>query len=188
MTQFRKTKKKTYIRHNGELFITSNFWADRTITPVNLTEMKDQQVEAINSTYGWEEIGEYASIEEAYFAWVGIEMKRKEDRLSESAALKEKYEAKRAAEWAAIKDLAVIPATVDNIRIVLNHLNGSNWGGWNLPKMSIGYSAHQYDCDGIMAATITLDKPISCEDMGITNQKKFMVGGKSGHLVKYQRL
>jgi hypothetical protein len=95
---------------------------------------------------------------------------------------------KAAAEWDSIKNLDVIPATVDNIRIVLRHLNSMNWGVWDLPKLSISYSAHQYDCDGVQASTITLDKPISCDDYGIKNERFFKTGGRAGHLNKYQSI
>ena len=82
----------------------------------------------------------------------------------------------------------VIPATVDNIGIILRHLNSQNWGLWKLPALSIGYSAHQYDCDGKQATTITLDKPISDDDYNIKRERRFKVGGKRGHLSKYQAL
>jgi hypothetical protein len=58
-----------------------------------------------------------------------------------------------------------------------------NWGAWQLPKMSIGYSAHQYDCDGQQASTITLDKPIDYYGEKVS---KFKVGGGRLHLTKYK--
>ena len=90
--------------------------------------------------------------------------------------------------WERLSKLDVIPATVENIKIVLTHLNEQNWGNWDLPRLSIGYSAHQYDCDGKIASTIKLDKPISDPEYGIENETMFKVGGKKGHLTKYQRL
>jgi len=81
----------------------------------------------------------------------------------------------------AIKDLEVIPSTIENIRTVLLHLNSSNWGGWKLPKMSISYSAAQFDCDGVQASTMKLDSAVE-------GSKMFKVGGKNGHLSKYTRL
>ncbi|MDA3906505.1 MAG: hypothetical protein PF484_10565 [Bacteroidales bacterium] len=77
--------------------------------------------------------------------------------------------------------MEIIPSTLENIKIVLQILNLQNWGTWKLPKMSIGYSAHQYDCDGKIASTIKFDFPIDGET-------KFKVGGKNGHLNHYQPL
>ncbi|NCB07162.1 MAG: hypothetical protein EOM73_03245 [Bacteroidia bacterium] len=100
----------------------------------------------------------------------------------------EKQEAEEEAEWNELAALPVIPATVPNIRKVLRHLNKQNWGSWTLPALSIGYSAHQYDCDGRIATTITLDQPISDEESGIINETRFSIGGKRGHLNRYQSL
>lgn len=57
-----------------------------------------------------------------------------------------------------------------------------------MPAMTIGYSAHQYDCEGYLATTIKLDELLSDEKLGITNETMFKVGGKRGHLNKYIRL
>lgn len=75
-----------------------------------------------------------------------------------------------------------IPTTLENLSLVLNFLNEQNWGTWNLPAMSIAYSANQYDCDGSTATTITLDVPILVDGEKI---KKFKTGGRRGHLDKY---
>jgi hypothetical protein len=77
--------------------------------------------------------------------------------------------------------LDVIPTTLDNIAIVLRYLNKQNWGTWHLPALSIPYSAHQYDCDGVVATTITLDRPVD-------GSKKFKIGGKRGHLMNFRML
>lgn len=92
-------------------------------------------------------------------------------------------------DWESIKDdLNPIPATVDNIRIVLRHLNSLNWGLWQLPNLGINYSANQYDCDGKQATTIKLDEPVSDPERGIENQTMFQTGAPRGYLVNYQRL
>jgi len=71
----------------------------------------------------------------------------------------------------------------ENIRRILLYLNSMNWGVWQLPKMTCGYSAHQYDCDGHQASTITLDEPIDYCGEKVT---KFKVGGGRLHLTKYK--
>lgn len=81
-----------------------------------------------------------------------------------------------------------IPATVDNILLVLKKLNSENWGGWILPKLTIGYRANQYNCDGVTATTIELLKPISDDEWNIENETKFEYGAPNGHLAKYRRL
>ena len=82
-----------------------------------------------------------------------------------------------------IKEGKVFDANLENIRRILLYLNSMNWGVWQLPKMTCGYSAHQYDCDGHQASTITLDKPIDYCGEKVT---KFKVGGGRLHLTKYK--
>lgn len=179
MTTIKQTKTKTYINHNGQLFMTNNDWTNRVITPANIELMNEQQVASLQ--YGFEEIGEFHSIDAAYSAYIKILNERKAERKVANDIMKQKIADRKAAEWNSIKDLPVIPTTLDNIRIVLEHLNEDNWGGWSLPKMSIGYCAHQYDCDGVQSSTMTLDTPVD-------GTYKFKVGGRGGHLKKYRSL
>ena len=82
-----------------------------------------------------------------------------------------------------IKEGKVFDANLENIRRILLYLNSMNWGVWQLPKMTCGYRAHQYDCDGHQASTITLDKPIDYYGEKVS---KFKVGGGRLHLTKYK--
>ena len=79
----------------------------------------------------------------------------------------------------------ITEATIENITILLYYLNSINWGMWKLPKMTIGYSCHQYDCNGQTATTITLDKPIDYDGQMLT---KFVVGVGPRHLSNYTQL
>ena len=79
----------------------------------------------------------------------------------------------------------VVETTVENIRILLHYLNDINWGMWKLPSMTIGYSCHQYDCDGKMATTIKLDRPIDWYGVKVS---QFQHGAPSGHLTNYYRI
>lgn len=79
----------------------------------------------------------------------------------------------------------IVCSTLDNISALLNYLNDNNVGCWTLPKMSIGYVCNQYDCDGTIATTIKLDKPINYDGEMVD---KFQVGAPVGHLAKYSRL
>ncbi len=72
----------------------------------------------------------------------------------------------------------VVEVNEDNLRVVMRYLSIKNWGSWQLPKMSIGYSANQYDCDGKTAVTVILDKPLN----GFT---KYQYGAPRGHLSAY---
>lgn len=78
-----------------------------------------------------------------------------------------------------------VEATVENIRILLCYLNDINWGVWQLPSMTIGYTCNQYDCDGKIATTLTLDTPIEYRGEQVT---QFQHGAPSGHLRHYHRL
>lgn len=75
----------------------------------------------------------------------------------------------------------VVESTLGNIAILLKFLNTMNWGVWKLPAMTIGYSCHQYDCDGKIAITIKLDEPVN----GYT---KLSYGAPRGHLTAYTNI
>lgn len=79
----------------------------------------------------------------------------------------------------------ITESTIENITILLYYLNSINWGMWKLPKMTIGYSCHQYDCNGQTATTITLDKPIDYDGQMLT---RFVVGAGPRHLANYTQL
>lgn len=68
---------------------------------------------------------------------------------------------------------------------LLRYLNTQNWGTWALPKMDIGYSCHQYNCEGRTATTIKLDKPIKVAGRYGT---MFQYGAPFGHLTGYERI
>ena len=79
----------------------------------------------------------------------------------------------------------VLESNSGNIYLLLEYLNTQNWGGWDLPKMTIGYSCAQYDCDGKQATTIKLDEPIEYDGKFLS---KFEVGAPHRHLMKYQKI
>lgn len=79
----------------------------------------------------------------------------------------------------------VLESNFANIYLLLEYLNTQNWGGWELPKMTIGYSCAQYDCDGKQATTIKLDEPIEYDDELFS---KFEVGAPHRHLMKYKKI
>ena len=139
---------------------------------------------AYKDAFGWVE---YQSIEE-YFEF---RKNFNEERKIKNAEFAKRCEEKRSEENRQLMKMiseGPIEATVENIKLLLLWLNEQNWGSWTLPKLSIGYSAHQYDCEGVTATTIKLDKPISDEEYGIENETMFKVGGKRGHLNKYQSI
>ena len=79
----------------------------------------------------------------------------------------------------------VLESNSSNIYLLLELLNTQNWGGWELPKMTIGYSCAQYDCDGKQATTIKLDEPIEYDGELLIN---FEVGAPLRHLTKYKKI
>lgn len=114
------------------------------------------------------------------------EHKRKNEAAVKIAAEKVvEYEHQIKAEYDVAFSAEVTEATVENVTILLRYLNSMNWGAWELPKMTIGYTCNQYDCDGRQATTITLDKPIKYGDEML---RKFVVGGGPRHLVHYTQL
>lgn len=80
------------------------------------------------------------------------------------------------------KSNGVIETTYENIRIVLAYLNTCSWS--DEPMMSIGYRFLQYNCDGKLASTIILDKPINVDGEMVT---RFVFGAPHGYLCKYHR-
>lgn len=97
--------------------------------------------------------------------------------LNEIAKAKEAYEA--------VFSQEVTESTPENIYTLLRYLNTVNWGAWHLPKMTIGYSCHQYDCNGKTATTIKLDTPIKYWDKPET---MFVYGNPRGHLENYSKI
>ena len=76
----------------------------------------------------------------------------------------------------------VIPVTVENLTIVMKYLSYQNCGTWKLPRMSQGYSAHQYDCNGKTVVTILLDNGIMSDGK---LYKAVQYGAPMGYLPKY---
>lgn len=75
-----------------------------------------------------------------------------------------------------------IPATMANIKVIAKYLQTVNWGMWGtLPRLTVGYTANQYNCDGQKAVTFTFDEPVN----GAT---KLVYGAPVGHLNNYERI
>lgn len=113
----------------------------------------------------------------------GDELKRR--NIERKCALKEQYlseERKYEEEYAALVADQPIEVTPHNLALLARHLNSENWGVWRLPELMVGYSAHQYDCDGKTATTITLDAPIMIGGELVT---KLQYGAPRGHLRDY---
>jgi len=146
---------KTYGRENNGLFIYKN----DEFVPISPQEVETHRL-TIQSK-GWRTV-KGDSKEAAMTTLL--------DRLAVEIAEKKELEA--------LLQLDVIPTTIGNLQILMNHLNSFNWGLWTLPRMSVGYSAQQYDCDGSLATTVILDRPLN-------GRTHFVLGGKRGHLTKY---
>ncbi|MFA5689911.1 MAG: hypothetical protein WC959_12360 [Kiritimatiellales bacterium] len=171
-TFFKKSKRsQIFIEdENGNFFRSAKDYSDSSIIPVTAEEAGTFR--RITWTIQAE------TIEDARYKWVGEQIAARNEANEAKAVLENQQAEKRAA----LLKMAVIPTTIENLSLVLEHLNTQNWGTWNLPQMTIGYSAHQYDCDGKQISTITLDRPIEfCGRM----ETRFKSGSKRGHLEKY---
>ena len=80
----------------------------------------------------------------------------------------------------------IVDATIKNLYIIMRYMHITNWGLWELPTLSQGYSFHQYDCDGRTAVTITLDEGIITEDGKLV--RKLQYGAPMGHLNNYTNI
>jgi hypothetical protein len=174
-TQILETKNSTYINFGGNLFVSSK--KTREIISLDLSTQNADQMGRINSN-NWKVIGNFDTKELGLDFYNQSKYEVGLERKEQSIKMRQKWETEHFEKWNKIKDLTVIPATLANIKIVLTQLNFQNWGAWNLPKMTIGYSANQFDCDGLTASTMKFDNAIEGETM-------FKVGGKRGYLSKY---
>ena len=144
----KKTKNHMYIIDNESIYMDGNL--------IDVAKLEAEQQAAIEYQYGWVELGECETIAQATSKFRNLMQEYRDARKIEVEEYLRKKELERDEAWEKLSKLDVIPATVENIKIVLTHLNEQNWGAWDLPRLSIGYSAHQYDCDGKIASTIKL--------------------------------
>lgn len=122
-------------------------------------------------------------------AWVeakNAEIKEAGARNMEAAMKREEERKTRAkAEYERLFRGEVTETNEETVAALLRYLNTQNWGVWRLPKMTIGYSCHQYNCDGKTATTIKIDRPIMVYDEPGT---MFEVGAPIGYLTKYRSI
>jgi hypothetical protein len=188
--KFRRLQTSTRIlwvkeNEDGSLFITDDFekslWnAGLLINQLGGIDKVKNRLQGEGLTK--EEAEAYMQQRHAY----NVEMRKNQ---SKRQAEKEIEKAKQIkADYEALlkrSENGVIETTYENIGIVLRYLNTINWGGWDLPKMTINYSCNQYDCDGKTATTMKLDQAIKLyED---ETESMFQVGAPFGYLTKYRR-
>lgn len=114
---------------------------------------------------------------------------QKAKRLREMAKEEQEQREQREAEATLrklVEDGEPIEVTLQNVRTLLKYLRLTNWGVWHLPQMTIGYKAHQYDCDGVTAVTVVFDSPVELIDGEVCAAYAF--GAPRGHLTKYCHL
>ncbi len=169
------TKRNKFVIFNNIFFVKKRGYELREMTAEDKLIMT-----AWKEIDGWEEI-EAESAENALIKWHIKWDKQRESSRIHSAMVKKENEEKRINLFTSLNQGRPITSNLVNLKIVMDFLNTQNWGWWNLPKMTIGYAAHQYDCDGKIATTFKLDQPINGNTL-------FKVGGKRGHLNKYTSL
>ena len=172
-TLVKRTKNNIYAKQGEKDFFLIN-WEKRTFLP--MTDQEKEQKPAWKLSNGWREYPEN-DLKEVFNM---LEREIQLDRENRQNANQRKAEKEEAAFQELLK-LEPIPTSVKNLYIVMQHLSKHNWGSWNLPKMSIGYSANQYDCDGTTAVTVILDQALK-------GCKKFQYNAPRGHLSHYQNI
>ena len=80
----------------------------------------------------------------------------------------------------------IIDATAKNLYTIMRYMQTTNWGIWKLPRLSQGYAANQYDCDGRTVVTVLLDKGIITKDGKLVRELQY--GAPMGHLTKYTNI
>lgn len=98
-----------------------------------------------------------------------------ERKKKESEIIKSEYDA-------LIQDGGEIEVSPKNLRVIMRYLRTINWGMWNLPKLSQGYSANQHDCGGVTVVTIKLDLGILIDGKCV---RKFKCGVNDTYLHEY---
>lgn len=168
---YTKSKRSPlFFDFQGKTFTTSKEWG---VTEFSEVEKPDAVRDEWNI--------QAESLEDAKYKWTGLMM----DIQSKSKKAAENWRIEKLAKIQSLLKKPVIPTTVENLSLVLEYLNTKNWGSWTLPTMSIGYRAHQYDCEGTTITTITLNQPIMfCGKM----ERNFKSGSKRGHLEKYNAI
>lgn len=173
-----KTDYKVVVNQDGTLAITD---LRKSNTPIQNPGALIVSMGGIDSVLQrCEEISE-----EEYAAELEKREIEKEAAAQKSAKNRMERELQIKSEFDTAFSNEITEATIENITILLYYLNSINWGMWKLPKMTIGYSCHQYDCNGQTATTITLDKPIDYDGQMLT---KFVVEAGPRHLSNYTQL
>lgn len=101
------------------------------------------------------------------------------NRAKIKAAEKEKASCERLKALLECSPNGVLKATEENIRVLARYLSATNYGLWNLPPMSVGYSANQYE-NGCV--TIKFDSPIIFEGQ---KETRLAFGAKANELKTY---
>ena len=174
---FYTTKRYTYIVAGNVTFQKK----EQGYPQVN-EEVPFEKVEAVFSIDIDSEVAERGAIE-AYTIFCDFCKKKHEAKKIQNEKEKQDLEADFRTLENEIKEGKVFEANVNNLSRILKYLNSMNLGVWQLPKMSVGYSAHQYDNEGRNVTTITLDDPINYFGEMVS---KFKVGGSRSFLPKYR--
>ena len=166
--KIKETKTSTYATINHQ-----QFWLREKGEFRLMSEIELERKTAYKNESGWVAIVA-ENLTQAWELYSNEKIEAKRKRKIDYAEFA-KLENKRIAD---LLELDVIDLTVENLRLLMKHLNSKKWGSWSLPTLSVGYSANQYDCDGKQATTVILDQPLN----GVT---KFSIGAPKGHLEKY---
>lgn len=189
---FFKTKRFIYgveQREDGTLNISREYiYRDGAWMPMNDTTMPDAGM-FINQQGGIDGLLSKCETTDDLAAdveHINAELRIKRNQtIADNARRREERAQKMMAAYNTMFAGEVTETTADSVYILLRKLHGANWGSWELPRMTIGYTCNQYDCDGRTATTIKLDRPIVVNGEAGT---MFQIGAPAGHLTKYRRI
>lgn len=175
--EFQKRKRYTIVLTDGVFHKRSNMFDQNELSTLDSSKLTEPfkaefQIEA-------------TSFEDADKKYIEFAKEIQAEKKIIAQKFDEEYNAFLVGAKKLVLSGSTIETNRENLEKVLYGLNQINWGSWTLPTMTIGYSAHQYDCDGTTVTTIQLNNPIAVDDKF---ESKFKTFSPNGHLEKYYRL
>ena len=82
-TLVKETKTKTYLKFGDDFYATNHDWSNHALELIDIGGLHPQRLDTLKSDSGWMDIGDFQSVDNAYFAYLGILRKASEQRKEE---------------------------------------------------------------------------------------------------------